>query len=140
MYTTEHDLVAELRSYIPTLWGQEAQSRIEVRCHDQARMDILIVTPDDLIAVEAKLSHWSRLLGQAFLHRYCVDYVYVAMPASAISEQRLLEAQQFGIGVVSVANGSTTIVQRGERATPTPQIRDRIVASYASRLDDQEVK
>ena len=73
-YKTEADLVAELRSNVPGLWGVNATSRTEVRCHDQASMDILVRTPTALIGIEAKLSDWNRVLTQAYLHRYCVDY------------------------------------------------------------------
>ena len=85
MYTSEAEMVADLRRDVAELWGAQASSQVEVRCHDQARMDILVKTPSALFAVEAKLSHWGRLLAQAFLHQYCVDYVYVAIPVHQVT-------------------------------------------------------
>ena len=127
IYKSEADLVSELRSSVSELWGSEATSRIEVRCHDQASMDLLVIAPTGLIAVEAKLSHWNRVIVQAFLHRYCVDLVYIAVPENTVTKSRLLEAAQFNLGVIAIANGSTRIVQEAGRAQPTGRIRRRIL-------------
>jgi len=125
-YKTEASLVSDLCRSVPELWGDEATRTTEVRCHDQARMDILVRTPSALIGVEAKLSHWSRLLAQAFLHRYCVDLVYVAFPAKGITEARLLEAARFDIGVIAIENGSTHIVQLAAAARPSKHLHQRL--------------
>ena len=125
-YETEADLVTELRSNVPVLWGDDATSTIEVRCHDQASMDLLVRTPTTLIGIEAKLSNWNRVLAQAYLHRYCVDYVYVAMPACGVTEARLLEARRFGIGVIAVDNTATNIEHEAVRTRPSKRIRRRL--------------
>ena len=101
MFKTEADLVTVLRDNVPVLWGDDASSMVEVRCHDQASMDILVRTPTTLIGVEAKLSNWGRVLAQAYLHRYCVDYVYVAIPARGVTDERLVEAGRFGTSTVA---------------------------------------
>ena len=126
MYKSEADMVADLRRDVAELWGSEARSRIEVRCHDQARMDILIETPSALYAVEAKLSHWGRLLAQAFLHHYCADYVYVAIPVHHVTPERLVEAGGYRIGVISVDLEGTCIVQQAIRTPPVRQIHERL--------------
>ena len=125
-YETEADLVADLRSAVPVLWGGDATSRVEVRCHDQASMDVLVTTPTALIAVEAKLANWGKVLVQAFMHRYCVDYTYVAMPAKAVTEGRLQEARRFGIGVIAVDNRQSSIQQEAARCQPADRIRRRL--------------
>ena len=129
MYNSEAEMVADLRRDVAELWGAEASSHVEVRCHDQARMDILVKTPSALFAVEAKLSHWGRLLAQAFLHQYCVDYVYVAILVHQVTPERLSEAARYRIGVVSVDTEGTCIVQQAIRTPPVTQIRDRLVNS-----------
>lgn len=126
VYKTEASLVSELRNSVSDLWGDEAMSRVEVRCHDQASMDILVHTPTTLIGVEAKLSHWSRLLAQAYLHRYCVDYVFVALPANGVTEKRLLEAGRFDIGVIAVDSNSTSIKLEAARTRPSKRLRQRL--------------
>ncbi len=125
-YETEASLVSDLCSSVSDLWGDEATSRVEVRCHDQASMDILVRTPTVLIGVEAKLSHWNRLLTQAYLHRYCVDLVFVALPVKGVTEARRLEAARFGIGVIAIDNGSTHIAQDAAPARPSRRLRQRL--------------
>jgi len=125
-YKTEACLVSDLCSRVSDLWGAEATSQTEVRCHDQARMDILVRTPATLIGIEVKLSHWNRLLAQAYLHRYCVDLVFVALPAKSVTEERRFEAARFDIGVIAIDNGSTHIVQEAGPAQPSKHLRQRL--------------
>ena len=137
MYKTEASLVSELRNSVSDLWGDEATSRVEVRCHDQARMDVLVQTPTTLIGVEAKLSHWNRLLAQAYLHRYCVDLVFVAIPARSVTEARLLEAARFDIGVIAIADSSTSIVQNAAPARPSSRLRQRLADPGSCFAEEQ---
>ncbi|MCY3786759.1 MAG: hypothetical protein OXG47_08565 [bacterium] len=128
MYPSESGLLAELMSHVPDIWGENASSAVEVHCHDQAHMDLLITCEGTVIAVEAKLSHWSRVLAQAYLHRYCADYVYVAIPAHNVTATKLHDAKRFGIGVVGVSNRATRIVQPAIQAQPEARIRERLLA------------
>ena len=91
-------------------------------------MDMLVTCEGTVIAVEAKLSHWGRVLAQAYLHRYCADYVYVAIPAHNVTAMKLRDAKRFGIGVVGVSNSSTRIIQAGVHAQPEARIRERLLA------------
>ena len=126
IYKTEASLVSDLCRNVPELWGDEATSTIEVRCHDQASMDILVRTPTVLIGVEAKLSHWKRLLVQAYLHRYCVDLVFVALPAKGVTEARLCESARFDIGVIAIDKGLSHIVQEAVPGRPSERLRKRL--------------
>ena len=121
-------MLADLMNHVPDLWGENASSAVEVHCHDQAHMDMLVTCEGRVIAVEAKLSHWSRVLAQAYLHRYCADYVYVAIPAHNVTEMKLRDAERFGIGVVGVSNSSTRIIQPGIQTQPEARIRERLLA------------
>lgn len=53
-----------------------------------------------IIAVEAKISKWSDVLNQARLNTWFASKSYVLVPR--VSERQLEQAQQFGIGVVSL--------------------------------------
>ena len=117
-FCSEAELVAVLRDRVPDLWGSEALSEIEIRCHDQARVDLLVKTADARIAVEAKLSHWGRLIAQAYLHRYCADYRYIALPVGALTESTRLEASRFGIGIIVVDDLMAEIVSEPLRCYP----------------------
>lgn len=138
MFKSEAELISDLLAAVPTIWGDQATSHPEIRCHDQARMDILVSTPTVLIAVEAKMSHWHRLITQAFLHRYCVDQIYIAIPADKLHDSIVVEAARFDIGVISVDNGSTRIVQGAGMNRPSKHIRRRILESRV-RHDDSDV-
>jgi len=127
VYPSESAMLAELIDHVPELWGENANSTVEVHCHDQAHMDMLVTCEGTVIAVEAKLAHWSRVLAQAYLHRYCADYVYVAIPARNVTAMKLRDAERFGIGVVGVSNSSTRIIQEGIHAQPEARIRDRLL-------------
>ena len=131
MFKTEADLVTVLRDNVPVLWGDNASSMVEVRCHDQASMDVLVHTPSALVAVEAKLSDWARVVAQAYLHRYCVDYVYVAIPADRVTGVRLKEAARFGLGVIAVDGVYANIEKEAARARPAKRIRQRLVAGFS---------
>lgn len=137
MYRTEAEVVRDLCSHVTDMWGHEARSAVEVRCHDQACMDILVSTQEDvlvgdLIAIETKLSDWNRVLAQAFLHKYCADYVFAALPASKINTERLTEAARFNIGVIAVDNSSTHIAQPASRMNPAWHIRSKLIDSISS--------
>ena len=135
IYETEASLVSDLCDSVPGLWGCLATSVLEVSCHDQARMDVLVQTPSEFIGIEAKLSNWNRVLAQAYLHRYCVDLVFVALPANKVTDARLLEAARFDIGVIAVDNGSTRILQHAEPARPVSRIRQRLVDLVTDSAD-----
>ena len=134
-YNTEADLVAALRSNVPAIWGDDATSLTEVWCHDQAHMDILVWTPTTLIAIEAKLTDWGQALAQAYLHRWCVDYSYVALPTKAVTEARLAEARRFGIGVIAVDSTSADIRQKAGRNQPAERIRQRLDSLGRKRVE-----
>ena len=108
-------------------------------------MDLLVWTHTTLIAIEAKLSDWGQALTQAYLHRWCVDYKYVAMPAKAVTEKRLTEARRFGIGVIAVGSTGADIRQKAARNRPAKQIRQRLTgegchANGSSNVDKRQAR
>lgn len=130
LYHSEKALVSDLRNHVHELWGDRAHSKVEVRCHDRARMDVSVQTPTSLVAVEAKLSNWNRLIAQAYLHRYCVDFIYVAIPENMVTQDRLDEAGRFSIGVILVANSSTQIIKTAVQRNPNMRICERIIKAH----------
>ncbi len=132
MYKTEACLVSDLLSHVTQLWGELANCKVEVPCHDQARMDLLVWTPSTLIGIEAKLSDWNRVLAQAYLHRYCVDQVFIAFPAERITEARRLEASRFDIGVIAVTRNSADIVQEAPPLRTGGRMRQMLADSVSN--------
>ena len=130
-YICEADLVAEVCNSALDVWGPEAKVHPEVACHGQAHMDILVDAGSELIAVEAKLSHWSRVLAQAYLHRYCVDRTYVAIPEGMVTDSRLREAEHLDVGVLAVSNEGVRIAVEGDRISPRGGNVSRL-AAYVS--------
>lgn len=130
-FESEAQFVSNLRCHLDSLWGPGLIIRNEVRCHGQACMDLLIQADEDLIAVEAKLSHWDRLLAQAYLHRYCVDRTYAAIPAAMLTEDRLHEAAKLQVGVIVASGYDVSVAIEADRTVPCVEIRNRL-ANIAS--------
>lgn len=74
-----------------------------------------------IIAVEAKISKWSDVLNQARLNTWFASKSYVLVPR--VSERQLEQAQQLGIGVVSL--GKSGLREWSASSSPLPR-------SYAS--------
>ena len=54
------------------------------------------------VAIELKLHKWRRAVHQALIYQLCSDFVFIAMPVSAIRsiDQTLLE--EHGIGLLAI--------------------------------------
>ena len=58
---------------------------------------------DDLtVAVELKLSKWTRAIEQALLYQLCSDLVYIALPSEQVKKVHLESLTEHGIGFLSV--------------------------------------
>jgi hypothetical protein len=57
---------------------------------------------DISVAVELKLTKWSRALEQAVLYQLCSDLVYIAMPCETIKRVGVDALGKYGIGLVAV--------------------------------------
>ncbi len=127
---TESDLVNRLAQGLPTLYGADPPHAFEVRSHGSARTDLCILNGSELVAVEAKLSHWRRAIAQASLNRCYADRSFIALHSGVISAQVLLEAQRWQIGVIAVADDHVVIRANAPRAQPDLQLREQVLASY----------
>ena len=126
-FTSERELVIDVQASIRSIWGADALCHREVACHGQAHADLLVSADGELIAIEVKRSHWNRVLKQAYLHRYCVDRSYVAVPDVMLTEARLAEARHFDIGVLAVSDSGVRIVAEANRMSICRQHRARLV-------------
>lgn len=54
------------------------------------------------VAVELKLSKWSRAVDQALLYQLCSDLVYIAMPTNVARKIDLTLLQEHGLGLIAV--------------------------------------
>lgn len=54
------------------------------------------------IAVEMKLSNWKKALNQALIYQLCSDYVYLAMPISAMAAIEVGKIKGYGIGLIAI--------------------------------------
>ena len=89
---TEQALVEQFIPYIRRIWGDRAEFKSEVSCHDRARVDLCIRTSDQLIGVEAKLHDWQQAVVQAYLHASCFDESYIVLPAAKVRQHVVAEA------------------------------------------------
>lgn len=136
-YESEEQLVDDIQKSAWHLWNNVVAVETEVACHDQARMDVLVQTDSCLIAIEAKLHNWNRVLAQAFLHRYCAHYTYVAVPRSLATMVRLEEAENHSIGVITIEDGVGAIVVEAPMGEPCQRISARLaptIEEYATQV------
>jgi len=60
---------------------------------------------DRTIAVELKLTKWSRAVEQALLYQLCSDLVYIAMPRTVVPRVDLDVLVGHGVGLIAVGDG-----------------------------------
>lgn len=78
--------------------------------------------------IEAKISNWRGVLGQAHLNRWFSSESCVLSPVSKPSEQIISKAREKGIGIYSMPSGTQAkMIQKPERLNGLP-------VSYASWL------
>lgn len=54
------------------------------------------------VAVELKLSRWTRAFEQALVYQLCADYVYLAMPWNAAKRVDIPLLEHHGLGLIGV--------------------------------------
>lgn len=54
------------------------------------------------VAVELKLSNWKKALNQALIYQLCSDYVYLAMPTTAMNSIEISKIKSYGVGIIAV--------------------------------------
>lgn len=62
------------------------------------------------VAVELKLSRWTRAFEQALLYQLCADYVYLALPRDAARRVEIPLLEQYGLGLIGVQAGPRCVV------------------------------
>lgn len=133
MFESEQRLVDVLVERVPSLWDGVTGLFTEVGCHDQAHMDLLVVTHTSLIAVEAKLRDWKQVLAQAFLHKYCVHYRYVALPTCSVNPERVKDAARWGIGVLAAQPGRVVAVSSASLSQPVGRGHVNVLKAVGNR-------
>lgn len=99
---------------------------------DARRIDIVAFHPKSgqMVAVEAKLSHWRRALRQARVCLLCADWVYVALPKEYTGEIDESTFQGFGVGLLSVGSQARVDIRasrsRFKKSHHTRQIRETL--------------
>ena len=78
----------------------------------------------EIIAIEAKVGNWRKVLNQALLNTWFASKSYVLVP-NLPSRQRLAEAESLGIGIYSLAGPKGQKLARG-----CPQVPPRSYASW----------
>ncbi len=68
------------------------------------RMDVLALRNNQFWAYEAKLTQWSRALGQARWHVTAVDFSSVVLPLPLAERVDLLPFRRHGLGVIGITH------------------------------------
>jgi hypothetical protein len=135
-YESEADLVREFVAAVQSTntpfpavkVGQEFN-------YNDGRTDVLLSSAGELIAFEAKLTHWKVALHQAYRNTSYAHRSYVLLPTS-VAERVVLFSSEFErrrVGLCTIADGSIRILHSAPRVEPPmPWVSDRAV-SYLSR-------
>ena len=92
-----------------------------------------VLEPENIVAVEAKLSNWNEALMQALDYRIFADYCYVALDGEHWKDEHRSIFEQNGIGVILVFENEIKIrlepqrLSLGECAMETKFQRLRVV-------------
>ncbi len=62
------------------------------------------------VAVELKLSRWTRAFEQALVYQLCADRVYLALPWRAAKRVEIPLLEQHGLGLIGVQPGPRCVV------------------------------
>ena len=62
------------------------------------------------VAVELKLSRWTRAFEQALVYQLCADHVYLALPWPAAKKVEIPLLEQYGLGLLAVQPDPRCIV------------------------------
>ena len=129
-FRTEHDLVLAVARY---LRNQAFRLQMEEVPFYEYRMDMYGYSrrKDLTVAVELKLTRWSRAVEQALLYQLCSDLVYIAMPASAASRVDLPLLERHGLGLISVETHRCCQVVA---ARPSPVLRQHYRDEYLAMV------
>jgi hypothetical protein len=82
-----------------------------------------------IFAIEAKLVHWKRALGQARLNSFYADRSYIALWEPMLRDGIVSEAAQHGIGVLGVGRSHMTVFDASSATLPNPDLRSRVLTS-----------
>jgi len=92
----------------------------------------MVLWEGELIAIEGKVRHWQRALGQALLNRYCADRSYVALWGRYAHEDLLREAAALGVGVIRVEGKEAHIALTAPLGVPEGHLRERMAAAVTT--------
>lgn len=79
-----------------------------------------------IVAIEAKISNWSRALVQAAANCWFASHSYILVPPSRALHRIMVRSQELGVGVLVLQNGKIQVAKE-------PRVR-AIPASYGSWL------
>jgi hypothetical protein len=130
---SEVDLVESILRHARRRYGRSAVCALELRSHGRAKTDLVVYYSGQVIAIEAKLQQWRRVIVQAVLNTYYADESYVALCERYVSQHVIDEAARFQIGVIAVAGKKVRVVQPAGPLTPNRVLRTRMVEALLSR-------
>ena len=100
-FNKEYQLLKPVSRFLKNKYLNNSYEEVAFHRHN---MDLFTYSKKSMetISVELKLKKWKKALQQALIYQLCSDYVYVAMPKSAIRKAILHKFKKFGIGIIAV--------------------------------------
>lgn len=108
----------------------------EIR-HYEKRIDIVTIKSDtdELWAIEAKISDWTRAISQAIVNQATSEKSYIALHSKNVHRVPPTILEQFGIGLISVGTkwGEVEIIKEAKRSLYINQLALDQIRSQVSR-------
>jgi len=122
----------ELYPKVSELFARDYYVFFEYKPPDNSKreIDLLCVSKRksnlELIAVEAKLNDWKRVLSQAFTRLFYVDKSYIAVPENTVNKIDIEILKRDGIGLISV-DGHAKIILEARKSNKTFEWRKEMI-------------
>lgn len=126
---SERELVDLMLRHVRRAFGRRTRLAREVKTHGRFKTDVCLYADGSILAIEAKLVHWQRALGQARLNTFYADRSYIALWQSRLTDGIVLEANKYGVGVIGVSRSGIAVVDSSFASKPDPALRTRVLAA-----------
>ena len=132
-FSREHDLAAPVARYFRNRAFRLQRSELPFY---EYRIDMYVYSQreDVTIAVELKLTKWSRAFEQCLLYQLCSDLVYIAMPETEVKRVNLKVLDEEGIGLLAVREDKCREILR---PIASKVLRRHYRADYLELLRDE---
>lgn len=123
--------------------GFKTCQEVKPNNNSSRRVDVVGVKPrlKDVVAVEAKLSDYKRVMRQAMVGLFISDFVYISLPfgyANTVLTKHEDELKELGIGVLGVNGKALEMLSPSRSAYVDPSRKQKLIDTVINRRNNNE--